>query len=297
MSESKDSSGIKIMLSVIGFLGVLVTAYFGYLGITSQLRIPISATQTAEAKQATLQAGYTSTVQVGDVVFETPTNISGENTLQPTDTATPTVPAAIMLPSLCCLDSWDIFSSDGADVTPSASAKCSNLGVDELGIHTSECDLIFGVTNLKQRGVYGLSTPISHDVAISVTVSITTLIEGELWLGFSSSVNPQSGSLVYAMTPDPGGVSVFLNNISTPRARYPWAPMGKQIGWEKGQPQLYNFVIKLDGNKVEVTLNSVTFATEVASSTDRFFLGYRSKPEKIGTYLNVTISDLNIEAK
>jgi hypothetical protein len=70
--------------------------------------------------------------------------------------------------------------------------------------------------------------------------------------------------------------------------------MGNQISWKKGQPRRYNFEIKLDGNKVAVTVNSVTFVTEVASSTDRLFLGYRSKPETIGTYLNATVSDLTI---
>ncbi len=295
MSESKDGNEIKVILSVIGFLGILATAYFGYLGITSQLKIPISATQTAESKLATLQAEYTSTAQVSDISFGTPTNPPNTNTPQSADIPTPTIPPASILPSLCCLDGWDIFSSDGKNITPSASAKCSNVGIDELGIHTSNCGLIYGINNLKQRGIYGMSMPISHNAAITLSVSITTLIEGEFWIGFSSSADPQAGSLIYAMTPDPGGVSVFLNDISSPHARYPWSPMGEQIGWVKGQPQRYDFEIKLDGNKVAVIVNSVTFVTEVASSTDRLFLGYRSKPEKIGTYLNATVSDLTIK--
>jgi hypothetical protein len=70
--------------------------------------------------------------------------------------------------------------------------------------------------------------------------------------------------------------------------------MAPDIGWVRGQPWQYNFVIKVDGNKVSVDVNSVKFASMVASSTDRLFIGYRSKPDMIGTYLNATISDLVI---
>lgn len=69
--------------------------------------------------------------------------------------------------------------------------------------------------------------------------------------------------------------------------------MGDQISWVKGQPRRYDFDIRLDGNKVAVTVNSVTFATG-GSSTNRLFLGYRSKPEMQGTYLNAVVSGLTI---
>jgi len=36
--------------SIIGVIGVLLTAYFGYLGIQTQIEAPIKVTQTAEAK-------------------------------------------------------------------------------------------------------------------------------------------------------------------------------------------------------------------------------------------------------
>ena len=136
--------------------------------------------------------------------------------------------------------------------------------------------------------------PIEHNVTIRMSVAVTNLIEGEFWVGVSNGVDPQAGSLIFAMTPDPGGVSVFLNNISSPYARYKWADMAPNIGWVSGQPWQYNFVIELDGNKVLVDVNSVKFAPMVASSTDRLFIGYRSKPDMIGTYLDATISNLSI---
>jgi hypothetical protein len=35
---------------VLAFLGVIIAAYIGYIGIRAQIEIPIHATQTAEAK-------------------------------------------------------------------------------------------------------------------------------------------------------------------------------------------------------------------------------------------------------
>jgi hypothetical protein len=221
--------------------------------------------------------------------FDTPVNIV------PTDgLPTPLLLSATTVPSLCCLAGWDIFSTDDTPVTPSSLGDCSNIGVDELGIHSSNCNLIFGKNDIKQREIHGVSMPIEHNITIRMSVTITNLIEGEFWVGFSNGIDPQLSSLVFAMTPDPGGVSVFYNDISSPYARYKWADMAPDIGWVRGQPWQYNFVIKVDGNKVSVDVNSVKFASMVASSTDRLFIGYRSKPDMIGTYLNATISDLVI---
>jgi hypothetical protein len=52
MSQSDKTSpaGSFPWKEILVFLGVLITAYFGYLGIRSQIEIPIHATQTAEAR-------------------------------------------------------------------------------------------------------------------------------------------------------------------------------------------------------------------------------------------------------
>ena len=287
MSEatSKDATKIgaivTIAVAVVGLIGTIVTVIYNFKTATSVPWIPMYGTQTAEASAALATHRAAGDTPVATLITEIPTNASSTTTPQPTVSPTLAIISPTpLIPSPCCLTGWDIFSSDGKTFPPAPSGACSNAGIDELGIHASNCNLIFAIDDLKQRGVYGLSMPILQDSVIKMSVSITLLIEGEFWLGFSSSVDPQAGSLIYAMTPDPGGVSVFLNNISAPLARYPWAPMGDQISWVKGQPRRYDFDIRLDGNKVAVTVNSVTFVTEVASSTDRLFLGYRSKPEK-----------------
>ncbi len=49
-SDKASSTGGFPWKEILVLLGVLITAYFGYLGIRSQIEIPIRATQTAEAK-------------------------------------------------------------------------------------------------------------------------------------------------------------------------------------------------------------------------------------------------------
>ena len=49
-SDKTSSTGGFPWKEFLVLLGVLITAYFGYLGIRSQIEIPIHATQTAEAR-------------------------------------------------------------------------------------------------------------------------------------------------------------------------------------------------------------------------------------------------------
>lgn len=280
-SESEKPVTVIVVTSIIALIGTLATVYLSYKASHDAVLIPIMITQTAEARMETRTAGQS----VSNSIIGTPTGFA-------VNTDTPPAPTAV--PSLCCLAGWDIFSTENTSFAPSPLGGCSNIGVDELGIHASNCGLIFGKDDIKQRGIYGLSMPIQHNVKIQISVSISNLIEGEFWVGFSNGIDPKSGSLVYAMTPDPGGVSVFFNDISSPYARYKWADMAPDIGWVRGQPWQYNFTIQLDGSNVLVDVNSVKFAPMVSSSTERLFIGYRSKPDTIGTYVDATISKLII---
>lgn len=285
----------SIIITIITVVGTLVTGYFGYKTAYNNIWIPIITTQTAEARLLTQAAGQIVSTPTTSLPIETFTEIPSTATAVNTDTpSAPIPPSATVVPSLCCLAGWDVFSSDGASYPPSPSGDCSNIGVDELGIHASNCGLIFGKDEIKQRGVYGLSMPIQDNVTIQVTVSVTILIEGEFWIGFSNGTDPQAGSLIYAMTPDPGGVSVYFDDISSPYARYKWADMLPYQGWARGQPWVYNFTIQTEGSKVSVDVNSDKFSSMVALSTNRLFIGYASKPNTVGTYLNATVSNLKI---
>jgi len=80
-----------IIAAMIGTVGVIVAAYFGYLGIQTQIKVPINATQTVEARlpltpslSQTLTSHPTSTV--APTFTYTPTS-----TLEPTFTYTPSI--------------------------------------------------------------------------------------------------------------------------------------------------------------------------------------------------------------
>ena len=79
---------------IIGFLGVILAAYIGYLGALAQIEIPIQATQTA-VSQIQTQAALSNTQAP---IPSTPKN----NTLLPTPTqsATPILPTNTITPSL-----------------------------------------------------------------------------------------------------------------------------------------------------------------------------------------------------
>jgi len=63
----------------LAFFGVVIAAYFGYLGFRSQTEIPIQATQTAEKKETTVIPEITYTPE--PTLIQTPTSISSLATL------------------------------------------------------------------------------------------------------------------------------------------------------------------------------------------------------------------------
>jgi len=95
MQQNRNSEqGSFPMKETLTFIGVIITAYIGYLGIRSQTEIPIRATQTKEAKQTmspqmpSITSSNNSiesitTIEVSSI--STPTFIT-VNTLVPTST-------------------------------------------------------------------------------------------------------------------------------------------------------------------------------------------------------------------
>jgi hypothetical protein len=291
--EDQKSHITPILTGLFVLAGTIATAYFSFKAQNNSVTIPIMITQTAESRLETR------TAEQGAAAFNNQIATETLAALSPTEIFISTVPAvsppqATAAPSLCCLEGWDIFSSDGASFAPALVEGCSNISVHDLGIYTSGCNITFAKDAINQSSVYGLSMPIPHNAKIEVSISISNLIEGEFWVGFSNEVDPQSGALIYAMTPDPGGVSVYLNNIFSINARYPWADMGEDVGWVRGQPRRYNFTIQLEGNKVSTIVNSTSFAQSTALSVNRLFLGFHAKPHAIGSYINATIVGLKI---
>lgn len=59
-SNKKLQPNIMIYQIILGFAGTILVAYFGYLGIRTQVETPIRATQTAEAKLTELASSVNS---------------------------------------------------------------------------------------------------------------------------------------------------------------------------------------------------------------------------------------------
>jgi hypothetical protein len=287
----------EVVIAIIALVGTIATGYFTYKAINDTLLIPINTTQTAEARLVTSTAGFTTgipTVTDTPVIPDNPVSpLSGGagGAVSPATATSVPDPVAIP-PSLCCLSGWDVFSTTGSSFSSVAQDACPNAGIDEIGIHASNCSLTFALNAVKQPRIAGLSMPIPHNAKIKITAIVRNLQEGEFWIGFSKDIDPQSDSLIYAMTPDPGGVSVYLNNIDSKNSTYPWRDMGKSLNWVHGQPWVYNFTIEFNGANVVTEVDDVLFYTVAAPSTNRLFIGYRSKPGVIGTYLNAEISTM-----
>lgn len=87
-----------IAAAAIAFLGVVVVAYFSYLGIQTQIESPIKATLTAEARIASL-APATQLPPSPSLPTETPTDISSSTRVpQIINTATDVVASPTLLP-------------------------------------------------------------------------------------------------------------------------------------------------------------------------------------------------------
>ena len=76
MSQHEKPTNASPWPAVLGFFGVVLAAYIGFIGVRLQIQIPIETTQTAEARLLTL------TAQV---------NLSSTHTPQPTITPVPTI--------------------------------------------------------------------------------------------------------------------------------------------------------------------------------------------------------------
>lgn len=99
-----------LIAGLLGLVGIGITAYFGYLGIQMQIKIPIEATQTAEAKATlvansdtpTVASTNTSTLEPTDTpaLTATPSATSTpEPTQTPTITAVPILAEALLIPN------------------------------------------------------------------------------------------------------------------------------------------------------------------------------------------------------
>ena len=149
MAKKSASTNLLIVQIIVGAVVAIVVAYIGYITVIEPMRLSISATQTAEAKQEVSQQ-------------RTPTSTStpiptATVTFTPTNTATP-------LPSACSNGFFAcVFpqGSDGKIFLYNSDPKTINLVADETASecgYTSELGvkLTYGVMQKGVNGAWGV---------------------------------------------------------------------------------------------------------------------------------------------
>ena len=99
----KPDAIVTIISATLGFAGVVIAAYLGYMGIKWQVEAPIRATQVAEVRLTQLALSATPTATSTSTPSPTP---SPSSTLTPMPTPTPLVTATVRLDELAIPAGW-----------------------------------------------------------------------------------------------------------------------------------------------------------------------------------------------
>jgi hypothetical protein len=211
--NEKTSSSTFPWKEILAFLGVIIAAYIGYLGIRSQIEIPIQATQTAEAKL---------TLAAQEIV--TPTY---PVTMTPSVTDIEGLQADLL--SEDCINSKTWFSLDGE--ISNQGSNC--LSLDNYGIFPQDNGLtISSINDSAARVRHGIFTPIEKGTQIKLKLTISELYTpknddlANLSLGIisKSSFNleddtlliyqresPQEGYPILVKKEERGGIASYLS--------------------------------------------------------------------------------------
>lgn len=243
-------------------------------------KITVQETSTALANQ-TASAGTSIAAQTAnsaDLTKNAPTN---------TPTITPS-PAPL---TLSCLDGWTAISDDETLIIPTKRSDCIKAGYNDLGILTSNENLIFRLDNFDRQGIFGLSAQIPFDATIEFQIDLTYMIQGEFWVALSNSPKPEKNMLVMAiqnLRESSGDVRVYLNQADT----HIDSASGKNLG--SGPPYRYKFMFTTDGSEIRTRINSVNFRKQAFNIPQYLFLGFRNKSTLGYVALEATISNLII---
>jgi hypothetical protein len=207
-NDGKPSAWASIpWKEILGTLATIAVGYFGYLGVRSQIDIPIHATETAEAKvtppTATLPIAASSTpVSPTSTAFVTTTPVP---TVSPTPlpTVSPT-PSNIGL-SDNCIDAkyWSPLKSAGTSYTKDSNGCWQLL---RIGFNANNDVLELSVENSRTLQLRGIYRPIPENVDIEFKVTIRNFSSGEnnpnilglLGIGISGiNVNSPEKSIIY----------------------------------------------------------------------------------------------------
>ncbi|MDD2923295.1 MAG: hypothetical protein PHQ36_13500, partial [Anaerolineales bacterium] len=180
---------IIAIITVVG--GGLATGYYGYKTAYNNVWIPITTTQTAEAKLE-----YRTNFPSTDAVLATPTS------------AIFTTPTVAPVPTLLPGEDWagncisaSIWKPYLAGETASSSSMCYDLS--EWGIVAERGTLAFASEQSQLSAVeYGIFTPWQNWGQVDFTVKTNRLDNSEIWVGFFQGDTVSSRGIVFVIQRD-----------------------------------------------------------------------------------------------
>ena len=316
-SEKNSAASVFSWKDVFPFLGALIAAYIGYLGIRSQIEIPIQATQTAEARLTEVSGIFSMTqfaIAPSETLLPSPTYTETSTpTFTPTITSSPTLPpsqtptkAPTATPTIApvvfrgldrnCISKtyWNptpVFPTDNLTLDKNG---CWNL--TSWGILAENQSLKFVVTDdiFNDRVTRSIYTTLGNNAVVEFKVNVKSLtsssdMDGVVFIGLGNKTS-------YA---EPG---YFLKYIVLARETTPYFVFAPDYFNYYTPKTDYSFgdvqsvKITINGSDVSVQVGNQTKSlTLLPSKREVLWIGYSTPASNY--YVNAVISDFKIYDK
>ena len=260
---------------ILGVISVVLVAYIGYLGIRSQIEIPIQATQTAQANITTIIASPT----IDPTMILTPAIIS---------TANPVTPNGF---ENGCIDSkiWTPYIKN--EVLYPSNKEC--LELSNFGISAQNGKLLFSVNNTAGYLTKGIYTSILPNTEIDFTVLVSTPNKYSSqfsYIGFGigdANKDPVKGAFLYYRIDE-----APANTIETGDW---WGTFTNKVMQQYSLNQEYDVIFSIGNNDFSIFVDGVLTGTYNLSPKQNFFwISYRVPSDG---ELQVNISNFKIKSK
>ncbi len=255
---------------ILGFLGVALAAYIGYLGLRSQIEIPIQATQTAEAKLTSVAQIPVTSLQSNQIITETKECINSSlwNSL---------TGESIESNSCLPLDSWGIIAKEnGFAISMNSTNKAIRQGIFTPISNGTQVQLKLTLSTLY--------TPYENNLAnLSIgIISINTHdLETDTLLIYQKE-SPMDGYPIFLKTNERDGFGAYLTQDGNYRKYIEFTE--QEIILDLSETNL--LTIYIDG--VQIIQHAIPFQDKA------FWIGYRL-PEN--GQINAEISELHFQTK
>lgn len=286
--EKSDSepANRKIDTTVLtAIIGGIVTVAVALISILPQFLKPSQPVEAPPTLAATAIVNPTSTFLPTAILPET---VSAATVSTSTPIATPSPTPGI--PSISCLTGWQLVSTDSTlQPTPESQGSCDFASSSTLGITSSQGQLLFGLSQFRNIGIFGVSAPIPANANFHFQVNEIVLFQASFWVAISNDPTPGSNMTLMSFEPQNGELRLYVNDLNSLPTRYIWDDLSNGLG---GPPYVYNLNFSIKGNSVGMSINDVVLPNQVVNSPRYLFIGYRNKSSLGAASIQVNISNL-----